>query len=95
VDAEPKTCLTCRERVPFTCSCGLTCYQRHYMDVAAGKVTWADLEAQGLVAAPLQPGPAVSRPSPLPAAETQAGRGEAPDLASGSERGSEPTWSAG
>jgi hypothetical protein len=27
---KPRTCLTCRERVPFTRGCCLTCYKRHY-----------------------------------------------------------------
>jgi hypothetical protein len=50
VGSEPITCMTCRERVPFTRGCCLTCYKQHYMDVAAGEATWADLEARGYVA---------------------------------------------
>ena len=65
---KPRTCLTCRERVPFTRGCCLTCYKWLYMDVVKGKATWADLEAQGLVAAPPQPRRAFGRPSPLPTA---------------------------
>jgi hypothetical protein len=58
-------CLTCRQRVHKTRGCCHTCYRKHREAVAAGKATWAGLEARGLVAPVQRVGEAWRRYGPL------------------------------
>jgi hypothetical protein len=51
---EPIGCLTCHQRIACRHGCCLSCYDRHWRAVRAGKTTWAKLEKQGL-AAPVRP----------------------------------------
>jgi hypothetical protein len=49
-------CLTCHARPRKCRGCCHTCYRRHREAVAAGRVTWRQLEARGKARAPVPPG---------------------------------------
>jgi hypothetical protein len=49
-------CLTCRARPRKSRGCCRTCYRRYREAVAAGRVTWRELEARGMARAPTLPG---------------------------------------
>jgi hypothetical protein len=50
-DAAPLSCLACRERAAHVRGVCDRCLSRHQKAVSRGQVTWADLEARGLILA--------------------------------------------